>query len=58
MSIYQSLYDLINTYIFGSSIVAGSFQELVAILFSTFGCVFLVALPFMVVWRLIKLIVG
>ena len=58
MSIYQSLYDLINTYIFGGLIATGSYQELVAILFSTLGCVFLISLPFMVVWKVVKTILG
>lgn len=58
MNIYQSLYDLINEYVFGMSIVAGTHQDLVATLISTAGVVFLVSLPFMLVWRVIKLIVG
>lgn len=58
MNIYQSIYDLINTYVYGGEIVAGSYMELVAILFSTAACLFLMALPFIVVWRIIKLITG
>lgn len=58
MSIYQSLYELINTYIFGGGIVANSYQELVAILISTTGCIFLVSVPFMLVWKVVKTILG
>ena len=55
MGIYQAIYDLINTYVFGSGIVAGSFQELATILISLCACLFIVALPFILVWRIIKL---
>lgn len=58
MNIYQSIYDLINTYVYGGEIVAGSYTELVAIAFSTAACLFLMALPFIVVWRIIKVIAG
>lgn len=58
MSIYQSIYDLINTYVYGGLIEVGSYQELVAILFSTGACLFMMSLPFLVVWRVIKMIMG
>ena len=56
MSIYQSLYDLIQTYIFGGVAVLGSNQELICMLIASFGSIFLVAIPFAVVWKLILLI--
>lgn len=56
MNIYQSLYDLLNTYVFGGQIVANTNQELIAILMATAGTVFLVSLPFLVVWRIIRFI--
>lgn len=50
---YDSLYDLIQTYVFGGALELGSNQELVCMLIATFGCIFLVAIPFILVWRLI-----
>ena len=55
MGIYQSLYDLINTYIFGSGIVAGSVHELATVLLSLTGCIFLLSLPFVLVFKIIRL---
>lgn len=56
MSIYQSLYNLIETYIFGS-ITPESVQDLATTLISLMGCVFLIALPFMIVFKIIKMVV-
>lgn len=53
MNLYQSLYDLLNTYVYGGTIAQGSFEELVAILFATLGCLLLVVLPFVVIYRVI-----
>lgn len=50
---YQSLYDLVQTYVFGGVAELGSNQELVCMLIATFGSVFMVAIPFILVWRLI-----
>lgn len=47
--IYQSIYDLISTYIFGS-VTTGTHQELVCILVATLGSIFLIALPFIIVY--------
>lgn len=58
MSIYQSIYDLINTYVFGNAIVVGTYQDLVTIILSTIACVYLVALPFLVVRKLLSMIGG
>lgn len=58
MNVYQSFYDLLNTYVFGGSIVAGSYEDLVTIFFSMTCTLFLVSLPFLIVWFLIKLITG
>ena len=56
MNIYQSFYDLINQYVFGNSIVVGSHQDLVTVLMSTIAVIFVVALPFMLVWKVIKML--
>lgn len=53
MILYDTLYDLLATYIFGT-VSAGTFQELVCILASTAGALYVVALPFLLVWRIIR----
>lgn len=58
MGIYQSIYDLINTYIYGGEIIVGSYQEMTAIIISTIACVFMVALPFLIVKKIIDIIGG
>lgn len=57
MSIYQSLYDLIAQYVYGG-VELTTHMDLVCVLIATLGCLFVVALPFAVVWLVIKLIVG
>lgn len=54
MNIYQSLYDLLNQYVFNDSVVVGSYQELVLTLVCTFGWVLCVSLPFIAVYKFIK----
>ena len=56
MNIYQALYDLLNEFVYGSSIVAGSHQDLVATLIATCGVVFLVSLPFLLVYKIIRML--
>ena len=56
MNIYQALYDLVNQYVYGNSIVVGSHQDLVAVFIATCGCIFLVALPFLLVYKILKLL--
>lgn len=58
MAIYDTFYDLLNTYIFGGGIAVGTYADLVCILLSTIACLFCVALPFIVIWKAIKLFVG
>lgn len=58
MSIYENIYQLVNTYIFNGSIVTGSYQDLVTIILSTIACVYLVAFPFLVVRKLLNIIGG
>lgn len=53
MSIYQSLYDLVNTYVFGGLVTNGAYEELVCILVATTGAVFIIALPFILVLKII-----
>lgn len=56
MSIYQSIYDLINTYIFGGLIEPNTYQELVTILLSTSSCIFIFAIPFIIVYKVITIL--
>lgn len=57
MSIYQSIFDIISTYVYGGVELTAD-MNLVCTLISTLGCVFLVSLPFVVVVKVIKLITG
>ena len=57
MSIYQSCFDLIHTYIYGG-VELTSDMNLVATLIATIACIFCFALPFLVVWLIIKLIIS
>ena len=52
--IYQSLYDLVNQYIFNNSVVTGSYHELVCIAVATCGSIFVMALPFILVAKVVK----
>lgn len=54
MNIYQSALDLIATYVYGGTLTAGSPEELTAVILATCGCVFCVALPFIVVFKFIQ----
>lgn len=55
--IYQLCKDLMATYVFGG-VTVGSYEELVSILFSTCACLFVVAIPFIVVYLVIKVIIN
>lgn len=54
MNAYQICYDLINTYIYGGTVVDGTFNDLVCTQLSTIGCVFCFAIPFYVAYRILK----
>lgn len=58
MNIYQDVYNIITTYLFGGSVPVGSNQELITIALSSIATIFVFALPFVVVLKLIKLIMG
>lgn len=57
MSIYQNIYDLIIQYIYGGGVLTAD-MELVTVTLATMACVFVFALPFLVVWKVIRLILG
>lgn len=57
MGIYQNLYNIIQTYIYGGIEITPNI-DLVCTLVATIGSVFVVSIPFMVVWFVIRLITG
>lgn len=57
ISIYQRLFELIHEYVYGNVELTND-MNLVCTLLSTAGSIFLVALPFILVWNVIKLING
>ena len=54
---YYQLYDLLGTYLYGSDAVLTGDQTLTLTMISTVGALFVIAIPFVVVWRAIKLFV-
>lgn len=54
-SVYQGIYNLIQTYIFGGSVASGSFQEMFCVLFAGAACAFVMILPFILVYHFISL---
>lgn len=58
MGIYQELYNLIAQFIYGSGTQLTEHMDLTTTLLATAGSVFIIALPFLIVWRVIRLIVG
>lgn len=57
MSIYQSIFDLLHTHIYGG-VTLTSDMNLVCTLVSTIACVFMVSLPFLIVYKVINAIMG
>lgn len=55
--IFNTLYTLLQTHIYGDIALTPD-MTLTLTLLSTIGSVFVAVLPFLVVWRVIKLIVG
>lgn len=56
MIIYDTLYELLNTYIYGSPDVLTAFQELTLTNLSTIGSVFVCALPILTVYWLFRMV--
>lgn len=54
---YQQCYDLIQQYIF-NGITPTAHTELVSTFLATVGVIALVALPFSIVFKIIKMIIG
>ena len=53
--IYPQIYALLQTYIYGVDVVLTGDQTLTLTLMATTACVFLVSLPFILVWQFLKL---
>lgn len=56
--VYQNLYELVDKFIFNFSASTNTNADLVCTLVATLGSIFLIALPFMVVWKVAKMIIG
>lgn len=52
MSMYQSLFDLIQTHVYGGAELTPD-MNLVCTLISTIGVLFCIAIPFFVVYRIL-----
>lgn len=56
-SMYQTLYEIFVTHVFNGALT-DAYQNLVCTQLSAACCVFMSVLPFMIVWKVIKLIMG
>ena len=54
---YFQLYELLSGFLYGSDVVLTGDQTLTLTILSTAGALFVVSLPFVLVWRVIKLFV-
>ena len=52
---YYQLYDLLSGYLYGADAILTGDQTLTLTLISTLGALFLISLPFLLVWRFIRL---
>lgn len=57
VNLFQTLYDLLNTYIFGGLAESGNYYDLICILVSTIGNLFLIALPFICIFKVVRMVV-
>lgn len=57
MGIYQNIFDLIHQYIYGGVELTAD-MNLVTTLIATAGCIFIIAIPFLLVWKVIEFING
>lgn len=58
MNIYQSLYDLVNTYIYGGVANTADSTELACVLIASIGTLAMVAIPFALCYKIITKIGG
>lgn len=55
IDVYQTCYDLINTYIFGGNVEPGTYKDLVCMSLTTFFVILAFALPLIAIFFVIKL---
>lgn len=55
INLFDTFYNLLNTYVFGGSIVPNTYADLVCILVSCCATLFMISLPFLLVWRFIRM---
>lgn len=58
MIIYNAIFDILNTYIYGSPEALTSFQELTLVQISTFLSVFVAFLPLIFILIILKFFIG
>lgn len=51
---YQMIYDLISNAIYGGDPTISAYGEYMVELVSVIACTLLIALPFIVIWRIIR----
>lgn len=54
MAMYFTLYNLLHQYIYGLETTLTADMELTLTIISTLGALFVVALPFILVWKILK----
>lgn len=54
---YYILYDLLSEFLYGADVVLTGDQTLTLTILCTAGALFVIAVPFLVVWRGIKLFI-
>lgn len=54
---YYELFQLLQTHIYGAEAVLTGDQTLTLTIMATIGALFVVCVPFLVVWRIIRLFV-
>lgn len=57
MNIYQNLYDIIHSGIFGGAELTAN-ADLVVTCIATAGCIALISIPFVIVYKVITMIMG
>lgn len=58
MSLYESAYQLFHEYIYGLDTILTTDQTLTLTLLSTAASLFVVLLPFILVWKVLSMICG
>lgn len=55
IDIYGNLYDIIVNYLFGGGDLSSN-EELITIALASIGAIFVFSVPFIIVWKIIKMI--